>query len=152
MERANMNSMPAIICNRRMRWLGHVRRMDKGRIPKDLLYSELIEGTRPVGRPRLRFKYVCKKDMKTCHINTNTWEACPKDCVTWHLPVKQGTRRSEKERKVAATEKRSKRKEGQASLFVCSHCSRDCHSRIGLFSYSRSCRYKKEWTLHHRLQ
>ena len=74
--------MPAIICERRLRWLGHVRRMDKGRIPKDLLYGELAEGTRPVGRPRLRFKDVCKRDMKTCHINTNTWEACAEEHAT----------------------------------------------------------------------
>ena len=28
LDRANMNSMFAIICERRLRWLGHVRRMD----------------------------------------------------------------------------------------------------------------------------
>ena len=84
----------AIICERRLRWHGHVRRMDKGRSPKDLLYGELVEGTRPARRPRLRFKDVCKRDMKTCHIDINTWEACAEDRATWRLLVKQGTKES----------------------------------------------------------
>lgn len=37
-------------------WLGHVTRMDDGRIPKDLLYGELASGKRPTGHPQLRFK------------------------------------------------------------------------------------------------
>ena len=82
LERANINRMPTKICERRLRWLGHVRRMDKGRIPKDLLYGELVEGTCPVGRPHLRFKDVCKRDMKTCHIDTNTRAACVDDRTT----------------------------------------------------------------------
>ena len=46
LDRANMYSMFAIICERHLRWLGHVRRMDKGCIPKDLQYSELAESSR----------------------------------------------------------------------------------------------------------
>ena len=108
----------------------------------------MVDCGRPAGRPRLRFKDVCKRDMKSCHIDINTWEACAEDRATWRLLVKQGTKESEKERKEAATEKRAKRKERQqhpqhlqkASPFVCNHCTKDCHSRIGLFSHSRSCR------------
>ena len=35
-----------------------VRRMEDGRIPKDLLYGELAAGTRSLGRPKLRFPLV----------------------------------------------------------------------------------------------
>ena len=35
--RAGIPSMFAILTQRRLRWLGHVIRMDDGRIPKDLL-------------------------------------------------------------------------------------------------------------------
>ena len=38
-------------CLLRLGWLGHVRRMAPGRIPKDLLYGQLAVGTRPTGRP-----------------------------------------------------------------------------------------------------
>ena len=39
LECANMRSMYTTLCERRLRWLGHVKRMDPGRIPKDILYS-----------------------------------------------------------------------------------------------------------------
>ncbi|GAA6107151.1 uncharacterized protein LOC118407100 [Tachysurus ichikawai] len=53
LERTGMNSMFSILSERRLRWLGHVRRMDPGRIPKDLLYGKLAEVARLTGRPRL---------------------------------------------------------------------------------------------------
>lgn len=65
--------MFAILSERRHRWLGHVRRMDKGCISKDLLYGELAEESRPVGRPRLRYKDSCKEDLKTRGIDVTTW-------------------------------------------------------------------------------
>ena len=39
LERANMRSIYTILCERRLHWLGHVKRMDPGRISKDLLYG-----------------------------------------------------------------------------------------------------------------
>ncbi|KXJ10038.1 hypothetical protein AC249_AIPGENE16688 [Exaiptasia diaphana] len=38
--------------------------MDDDRVPKQLLFSELEHGSRPVGRPKLRFKDILKKDLK----------------------------------------------------------------------------------------
>ena len=43
---------------------GHVRRMDTGCIPKNLLYGELAEDIQPVGYPLLRFKDVCQSNLK----------------------------------------------------------------------------------------
>lgn len=43
-ERANMNCMFAMLSKRCLRWLGHVKGMKPGRIPKDILYGELTEG------------------------------------------------------------------------------------------------------------
>ncbi|XP_019625432.1 PREDICTED: uncharacterized protein LOC109470795 [Branchiostoma belcheri] len=64
LTQAGMTSMYALLSQRRLRWLGHVSRMDDGRIPKDVLYGELATGARPAGRPVLRYKYVLKRDMK----------------------------------------------------------------------------------------
>ena len=44
-------------------WLGHVHRMEPDRLPKQVLYGELWEGARRVGRPLLHFKDVCKRDL-----------------------------------------------------------------------------------------
>ena len=48
--------------------------MEDGRIPKDILYSELAKGKRTTGRPHLRFKDVCKRDLKAIGIDINGWE------------------------------------------------------------------------------
>ena len=142
---ANMNSMFSILCERQFRWLGHVRRMENGRIPKDLLYAELVKGSRSVGRPHLRFKDVCRRTMRICHIDTNTWEVDAKNRAAWRLNVKQGAGRGEAERRVASAAKRARKREKRqqpqkASQFVCSQCTKDCHPGIGLHSHLRRCR------------
>ena len=40
LSRANLASMFTLLRQRRLRWLGHVYRMEDGRIPKDILYGE----------------------------------------------------------------------------------------------------------------
>ena len=69
LERTGLSSIYTLLRQRRMRWLGHVHRMDDGRIPKDLLYGELREGVRSTGRTLLRYKDVCKRDLKALDIN-----------------------------------------------------------------------------------
>ena len=46
-----------------LRWLGHVHRMEDGRLPKDILYSEFYNAPRRTGRPKLRYKDVIKRGM-----------------------------------------------------------------------------------------
>ena len=75
LERASSFSIYTLLSQRRLRWLGHVHRMDNGRILKDMLYGELITGTRTLGRPYLRYRDTCKRDMKVAGIDTTTWEA-----------------------------------------------------------------------------
>ena len=70
--------MHCILKQKRLRWLGHLCRMEDGRIPKDLLFGELATGTRPLGRPSLRFKDICKQDLKDCRIE-------PADLSNSHL-------------------------------------------------------------------
>ena len=71
LEGAGCASMYTLLKQRRMLWLGH----DDGQIPKDLLYGKLVQGKRPTGRPQLRFKDVCKRDLKVLNIDQNNWEA-----------------------------------------------------------------------------
>ena len=68
-----------------------VCRMEDGRIPKDLLHGELVIGTRPItGRPQLRYKDTCKRDLKALGINTDTWEAAAADRSAWKQEVHKG--------------------------------------------------------------
>jgi hypothetical protein len=45
----------------RLRWFGHVQRMEENRIPKTILSTNL-EATRPKGRPRNRWQDEVRED------------------------------------------------------------------------------------------
>ena len=56
LDRAKTADIEIILIRNRLRWMGHVARMPGERPVKALLYGELAEGTRRVGRPLLRFE------------------------------------------------------------------------------------------------
>ena len=145
LQRASLPSMFTLLKQRRLRWLGHVRRMEDVRIPKAMLYGELSRGSRGVGRPKLRFKDVVKRDMRDLDIDINEWESIAADRSRWKATLTQHLKLGEKRLIREAADKRKRRK-AQASAvpistsYLCDTCSRDCHSRIGLLSHSRRCR------------
>ena len=145
---AGIDSLFSLLKQRRLRWLGHVRRMDDGRIPKDLLYGELGIGKRSQGRPMQCFRNVCKKDLRECHIDTQSWESLADDRDLWKRTVKDGTATFESNQRKEAEVKRQRRKENtsdcqshpfQNSDFVCNLCGRDCGAFIGLHNHTRKC-------------
>jgi hypothetical protein len=145
LQRAEMKSMTTLLRQRRLRWLGHVHRMEDGRIPKDILYSELAKGKRTTGRPHLRYKDVCKRDIKALDIDINEWEELAGDRSRWRQALTVGLEVGEEKQKQAAEENRQKRKNRAKhrttiTTFRCEKCSKDCHSRVGLYSHSRSCK------------
>ena len=81
LRRTSLTTLPTILKRRRLRWLGHVSRMEDGRIPKDLLYGELASGTRTVGRPLLRFRDVAKRDLTSLKITD--WENVANNRAEW---------------------------------------------------------------------
>ena len=70
LSRAGLPTMYNLSRQRRLRWLEHVRRKEDGRIPKYILYDELAMGRRTTGRPHLRCRDVCVRDMKAVDIDT----------------------------------------------------------------------------------
>ena len=110
LERADIPSMFTLLRQRRLRWLGHVHRKEDGRIPKDLLYGELESGSRPVGRPKLRFKDVCKRDMLATGLPTGNWETHAADRGEWSSVCSRALQVGETRLKAEADEKRAKRK------------------------------------------
>lgn len=150
LELAGIQSMYAILSQRRLRWLGHVKRMDDGRIPKDILYGELATGSRRTGRPILRYKDTCKRDMKSGCIDPTNWEALAADRSKWRAAVRTAVRHREEQRGEQWEEKRKRRHHRGIPLpgnstsfsgFTCSTCNRACGSRIGLFSHSKRCNF-----------
>ena len=84
--------------------------MGKGRIPKDLLYSELEKGTHKTGCPLLCFIDICKTDMKSGAIETERWELMVEDSSSWRHLVKEGIKHAENIRNMRQVEKRNIRK------------------------------------------
>ena len=144
LQQTGTPSMHNLLMQCHMHWLGHVRCMGNGRIPKDILYGELIIGSWPKGCPHLRFKDVCKCDMKACHINTNNWEEAASDHAVWRSMTKTGTKLTEEIGIETIQQKRQQQKwlrqNPTPTEFICHNCMKDFHSRIGLFSHSKCCR------------
>ena len=147
LSRANLPTMFTLLRQRRLRWLGHVRRMDDGRIPKDLLYGELAAGKRNTGRPQLRFRDVCKRDMKALQMDPDHWEALAADRPRWRSSLTRHLKTGEDNLTKAAMEKRARRKAilltsnpNSDTAHKCTICGRVCGSRIGLHSHMRRCK------------
>ena len=133
--------MYTLLRQRCLRWIGHVHRMDDGRIPKDLLYSELATGKHKKGRPHLPFMDICKRDM-----NTDNWEKLAANRSTWKSTVFKGLFYGEGKMAKQAAVKRLQKKASQetsveqqnnAPVFTCLNCGRHC--KIGLYSHNRRC-------------
>ena len=75
-DRADIPSMFALL---NLRWLGLVCRIENGRIPKDILCGELASGARRDGRPSVRFRAACKRDIKSAQISIESRESTAAD-------------------------------------------------------------------------
>ena len=147
LEIAGLPSIYTLLRQRRLRWLGHVHRMNDGRIPKDLLYGELVKGERNRGRPILRYRDVCKRDLKALDIDPSSWEKIASDRDAWKYTLKRQLPKGEDKWNSKVAVKRARRKEKaktstfpqEPTTFICQNCSRDCKARIGLLSHSKKC-------------
>ena len=116
LSRVGLPTIYTLLRQRRLRWLGHVRRMEDGRIPKDILYGELALGRRITGRPHLRYKYFCIRDMKAVDIDTMSWEGLAADRTEWRSALKQHLETGEEKLMAASADKRARRKEDSSSI------------------------------------
>lgn len=147
LARAGLPSMPELLRKSRLRWLGHVNRMAPERLPRQVLYGELATGTRAVGRPKLRYKDVCKATLKDFHIEINSWQNISLDRNLWRHATHNGMKayagdleQRHQIRRTRRHESRNGRNSAENVQFVCVVCQRACLSRIGLISHERACR------------
>lgn len=88
LRRANLPSMADMLVEKNLRWLGHVHRMEKERLPRQLLYSQLCKGKRSRGRPRLRYKDAVKRNLKVRDIELSAWQQLADNRATWRSIIK----------------------------------------------------------------
>jgi hypothetical protein len=81
--RAEITTVEEELVKRRLRWLGHVARMEDDRIPKAMLFSQ-FEEKRWVGGVRKRWKDVLKADAtERTNLETEKWYNTAKDRELW---------------------------------------------------------------------
>ena len=68
--------------------------MDDSRIPKQLLFGELSQGTIARGRPKKRYKDCAKEDLKICDFGEQWYEETA-DRSTWRGRLRHGKELSE---------------------------------------------------------
>lgn len=91
----------------RLRWLGHVSRMEDERPVKVLLFGELNDGKRPFGRPKIRYKYTSRCALRRCDVIKDwrsrvdnqrgweklTWEKCKRSVEKLRRNIKAKDRK-----------------------------------------------------------
>jgi hypothetical protein len=71
-----------VIKSRRMRWAGHVERIEEGRSVYNILVGR-PEGKRPLGRPRFMWENNIKMDLREIGIDGVNWIRLAQDRVQW---------------------------------------------------------------------
>ena len=71
-----------VIKSRRLRWTGHVARMEKGRSAFKILTGKPT-GNRPLGRPRRRWEDNIKMDFEEIGISAGNWVDSAQDRNYW---------------------------------------------------------------------
>ena len=75
-----------VIKSRRMRWAGHVARMEEGRGVHRVLVGK-PEGKRPLGRPRRRWEDNIKMDLEEVERGCGDWMELAQDRDRWRALV-----------------------------------------------------------------
>ena len=138
-------SIEASIIKNQLRWSGHVVRMPDQRLPKQIFYSEPVEGKRSRVGQKKHFKDVLKVNLKKCSINVTLWEETAKDRPLWRTTISKRTATFEVKRCKELEEKRRCRKERQQPPQPAlppgtsyPQCGRAFWAKIGLISHLRN--------------
>ena len=109
LARARVDDIEILLVRSRLRWLGHVSRMEDNRPVKYLLYGELTEETRPVGRSKLRYKDTCQSALK-CGNAIGQWKAMVENRTEWRHIIRETCNKVNEKRVNAYERQRDKRR------------------------------------------
>ena len=90
LRRKQVPSIYEILRLNRLGWLGHVSRMEEERLPRQVLYGDQSDSNRPVSRPKIQFKDVCKASLRDFLIDIDSWEETTVDRQQWTALIRRG--------------------------------------------------------------
>jgi hypothetical protein len=82
----SVSSIVRVIKSRRMRWAGHVARLEEGRGVYRVLVGK-PEGKRPLGRPRRRWEDNIRMDLQEVGCGYEDWNGLAQDRDRWRALV-----------------------------------------------------------------
>ena len=125
-------SIAELLAEKRLRWLGHLGRMKKERLPKIMLFGEL-KGKRPAHGTRKRWRDQVMKDMRGVKVLDNWYERC-QERKEWFELCKEGIG------EMASLRKNTCAANGQPQVrtFICD-CGRSFRRQGDLTRHSRFC-------------
>ena len=86
LQRLNLSTIDQYITRRQLRWLGHVARMEKERLPRKLLTS-WVRNKRPRGAPQFTYGRGVMKALKKAEIKKDSWYDIAQDRVVWRTLI-----------------------------------------------------------------
>ncbi len=71
----------------RLRWTGHVRRMDDTRLPKKILFGTVTGGKKSAGKPKKNWVDCLEEDCARANISYGSWTEKAKNRTTWQKSI-----------------------------------------------------------------
>jgi hypothetical protein len=76
-----------VIRKYRLRWAGHVRRMDDNRLPKKVLFGEIKGGSKGRGRQKKNWMNCVEEDCAKANVVFSKWTGDAKERVKWQKTI-----------------------------------------------------------------
>ena len=92
LKRAGLPFLIFILIQMNLRWLGHLEKIDHKHLPRQILYSQLMEENQNQARPKLWFKDTVKKDMNMMDIDKSACQEKAKNKDGWMSLIRHKTR------------------------------------------------------------
>ena len=92
LARTKCESIETMILRRRLTWAGKLVRMDNSRLPKAMLFGELTDGKRRLGRPPKMWRQGLTEALRDFDIDHRTWTEHAVKPKLWHSMIDVGAK------------------------------------------------------------